>query len=1328
MKYLIWITTILLLHINLVGQVLKPNIIGCLGTEADSSGYNMNFTVGEVVVGSGASTNFLVTHGFQQGDLKQAFDLANCETPDDLPCYNIEEIPPQTVYSGIPMSFYVWSHELGFEAERSIEFLAPTPNGEVKFSDETGKFTFNASDIDRGRYTIIFRAVLASDTVWQETYFDVVPFLAPEQTAFGLEPGRSLPRADSDEFMVLTQTTGAVESFNHEDRQTYNISIAGKQLIFDKDLDNKLRFLVEGSPRKDVKELSIYAEELIIRSPLHLPQTNVTIHARRLLFEDKEEFAFINTQPIDVPLGNQALNGLPAGNLTLHLQDFRANVGKRFRLNGGNTNALGDGGNGGIFDCNLDLQLYAEYGGSKTGVSAGQRGTFETIEKDFSWLHPYALKFVVAHAKAAYLNGYMNFPQNLFNDYDRLLEDYRNSTEWTLIEEIDQLELDQLQQEMGTVLYRLVSNLDYFGNPAGWVPMLSFEVNKLAFEQEIDNAIRVLYFTYWMDRVGSSATEKTAALQASKSEQEEQLQNFRSIYSETKQLLPQLEAEAAGISAEMDSIQTNLERLEQELIDKAKYVVEERHKPPRRSWWRKTLEVVGSVAKLVPIYQPALGAIGEGLQTISNINVDDPIEALKTGYDAYKTISAADFSASADNFSNVVDAIEDIDLTDPAALKGYYKNISEVAKPIYNTVQEFNKKVGETKVPMEEIQAELEKLKAESPEFTAVVDRAKELMFEKAEFEQKITNTLQKITSLSSDIQAGVLAIDGMNVQLFDVNSKRDLRAMLYAKDMEARAKERLMKYHYYMAKAYEYRLLKPYRNELNISDLFDRFKDIIEAGGTTILTLDEFEQISAIYDEALATVTANILETYNQDASELEAPLNFELEIEDLAALNSGQAVHFNMVERGMFLPETENIRIADFEITDVEMHFEGGEPNTFAYFDLVMQHSGISRLKKDGEVYLFNHYNNENRNPITWSASYDAKYEMLEYTRPSPSVTSLLKSLLEGLDRFSDENLTLYSRPAAWADIVINKTDVTDNGVKMVLDRVQCRVTYHFQRLSTDYVSLEVRTNGELEPYIEVSESDVNERQDGWGDFSRSYFKNPSSRLSVKAPITYGTWEFENWTDFFGNVVSTENEIQVDLAANRMLQANYIQIQPVLFVPKDTIYLNPIGGIEDVAVQNIGSGDMNWTIESDVSWLGFVSENTGLNNDSVQIFYAPNVFDTVRTTNLVAIAPTSLKYRDTVVLVQTQLSNRVQNMNEDIFSLFPNPTNENITVVTNSSANQKSIAFITDVRGNIVHTEQLYLVEGYNQFDFDTSTLPTGVYFLRFENSTLVHRFLKL
>lgn len=1323
-KSLLLLLFCLVQGISLLAQTLSPQVLGSGGASSnDSASTRLAYTVGQTVAGYGAGASTLLSQGFHHGN-----------PVDSLPYYNIGEIPQQTVFYDIEQVFYVWSKELGLAATLSIEVKTPKPSGEITFNPLSKRFGFKAAQGDKNRYYIIFRAVLNQDTVWQEVPFDVSPKLPTEQTAFGLQPIVGLPPADDDGNIIITEVTGAPKSFNHKTIPTASISIAGKTLVFDKQLANKLQVFCT-SPREDVEELNLYAEKIIIRCGLNFKQANVLIHTRELVFEDGTGQAFISTTPADPPIDpiqGAGTPGLQAGSLTLYIEKMVSNPALRFRLVGGkggsssNGGNAGDGGKGGLFTSNLDLNPFADLPGGSGGNGSspgnkGASGSFVHQPSQFSWLHPNALRLVILHAKAAYLNGHLAFTREVMEDYVDQLDKYLSSSEWGGLPEETQVELEQAQQEMATIAQRISNNRDYFGNPAGWVPMLSFEVNKIAFEQEIDRALRVLYFCYWVQRANSSNEQKLSALQEAKQQVVDLLVKYQADYTDAAVILPQLEAKAEAIVAEMDSIQNALVKLEQELTERAKFVVEEAHKPPKKSWWRKAAKILSIGAKVAaPVFPPVLGAIGSGLAAVSEVDFNDPWSTIATVGNSIQTIVDADFGKLADNFQAKLDSLnftnigDTLQNGDTITLKKYVKDLIYIGKPIVSNILDLKKKVGETQVPLEEIQNVLNKLKAESPEFVALVNRTNDLMVEKARFMQEIANALQSIATMGANIQQGILTVDGFNLQTFQAGSKRNLRAMLYVKDMESRAKERLIKYHYYMAKAYEYRILKAYPSELNLTKLFDDFRDMVEQeneGAKVVLTSDEFQSLRGLYDNVLSTVTEQILTLYNSNAPEISAPLRFDFTKEDLEQLNNGQQVHLNMVHRGMFPPYEENIRIVGFKVVKVKAHFEGGQPGSFSYFDLLMEHSGISKLKKDGEVYLFNHYNNENKNPIVWGVRYDATDGLVNPKEPSPSVLSLLKALLEGKGLYSLDNLVLYSRPAAWADIIVSKNDFTSNGVKMIVDSLRCELIYDFHQLPIGLASVEVVTNNDMKPYICVSKTDINERKDGWGSFYRSYFKNANSSTTLTAPTTYGTWQFEKWTDRFGGLLSTQPEISVNLGADRFVKANYKLIQPVLSVPKDTLYLPGEAGHQAFEVLNIGTGIMDWTCSGSADWLKLDSDSTGLNNGSVHLAFTENGTGNVRHQTLVALAASSIDYLDTLVVVQGlpgMVSVQPEKW-EPLVKIYPNPSSGEVFVETTLTMIGGTIKAY-DVLGNLAI--QQAIGKDLNRLDF--STLPKGMYFI--------------
>jgi hypothetical protein len=1133
--------------------------------------------------------------------------------------FNIGSIPPQSIWHGDTAEFVIRSDELGYGATFSAT-ADPQPLGVFSLSS-AGLFSYTPDLQDKEQFSVTFTATLGNDSQSQIVEFDPMPHLPPEQVAFGLEPVHAVPDPeDKDYLLVNTILSEVPESFNNVVRNTRTITISGKTIVFQ---DGHNNGLYSYSSSDDIKQMNIYAETVVIRSPLHLPQTNVNIYARELRFEGS---AYISTTPMSLTTRpaqfQNGAHGLKAGDIELHIESFHSDPGHdtRFILHGGNgqpgglgkdgvagtdmptytygpwpdqvvylvrsgsnwgTRAWpgdgkpatpggkpGNGGDGGNFRSTLYLISYTDlhggyaskrvqnYIGGRAGtptlaywawhwrhawkitdehtsqkgsdaisppadIPTGQIGTFSTIEGSMSWLHPSAFKMVIAHAKDTYLYGHIGVTEEILVDYMEVLDTYRNSTEWNELDETQRLEFGQMQDEMQILLHRINNNLDYFGNPAGWVPMLSFEVSKAAFEQETDHAIRVLYLCYWIGNAERDIQEKVDALSYARDKKSEEIQEFKDQYIELMDSIPKLQVEGESIAHQVEYLQDRSRQLEQELRKRAEHNLEE-------PWWKEATRVLGAICSLCPVGPPVTGVIGGGLGLISNIDELTPWEIVE----GIQDISKTDYKQYGKDCEALGDTIEDTpDEIDLNSIKGYVGNISKKWEPIGKEAKKYKDILKETEIPQSEVDAELIKIKATDPEFNQLAGEIAELVARKEALGKQLAKSIQMTSTLSNAITFDLLAIDGMNRDIADGSAVLDHRASAYLKEMEHRETERLLKYHYYMAKAYEYRLLEPYPGELNLDSLFNKFKDIAEAADSDHnLDSGDFNALKALYEYELSTIAEGIYDTYQSNPPELSAPIRFNISQEEIQKLNAGEPVTVNLMEMGMFPLSDENVRIVKLKVKTLDVHPEGGDLGEWAYLDIHIEHSGLSKLVQDGEVYQFRHYNPFTENPITWRARYDGIDHTIDSIEPSAASGSLLRSLIS----LPEGEILIYSRPAAWADITLTKDVNTQTGIDMVVDSLRLEVTYDFTPKDSGKVKLQVLVSEDgMLPYFITDAKDLNSRQDGRGNFHRTYYKNPSDIVTVKAPASYGVWQFEKWTDRYGNDLGDE-------PTNRVLELN--------------------------------------------------------------------------------------------------------------------------------------------------------------------------------------------
>ena len=146
---------------------------------------------------------------------------------------------------------------------------------------------------------------------------------------------------------------------------------------------------------------------------------------------------------------------------------------------------------------------------------------------------------------------------------------------------------------MQVLNHRAASNLDYFGNPAGWAPMLSFEANLAAFENEIDSGIQTLYLTYWLQNKAQNAQKRVAALDYAQTKLGEELNNYIEAYHVAEAEVPGLEARAKEIERRILKARSDLQAIEARLTQQAQQNL-------AGDQWKRNIKVASAVLNMTP--------------------------------------------------------------------------------------------------------------------------------------------------------------------------------------------------------------------------------------------------------------------------------------------------------------------------------------------------------------------------------------------------------------------------------------------------------------------------------------------------------------------------------------------------------------------------------------------------------------------------------------------------------------------------------------------------------------------------------------------------------
>jgi hypothetical protein len=792
---------------------------------------------------------------------------------------------------------------------------------------------------------------------------------------------------------------------------------------------------------------------------------------------------------------------------------------------------------------------------------AGAAGGFEVVTNSAAWMHSFAVRSVLQFAKDAYLNGRIAEARRVLGEYQQLLRAHQRvalpDEELSDTEFAEDVNLDQLLAEVESLVHRIDSNLDYFGNPAGWVPMLSFEANFLAFQNEVEHSVPILYLAYWLNHAATNLQASLAATEQARDGLEDERSRMETSFNEAQSAIPRLKSEAATITFQIDTLRRQITNKLEQLEDRARDNVEDRHKLP---FWKKGLGVLSVVADLVPVGQPTVGRIGEGLKLLTQINPDKPLESAKAiapqalGVMTNKNIKVC-FGSNAPpiTVTNVPGTNAPGSTNSPGstnivekARKDRLKQATGCAKFLGAELKELAGIFKDAQVDDKELAAELEKLKASDAEFQAIIAQAEVLNATKEAFARELATALQTIGSFSSALAENLVATHELENRISANLETLDHGALLHIKEMERRAKDRLLQYQYFLAKSFQYRQLRPFTGNLQLSRLLTRFQQLVEANTSHLLSEDEFDNLKSIFVNELRELVALSLDNVN--APSRSFPKTYRLNADQRRQLNEQGRVVLNLKELGLINSGDENVRLADLRTRTLTAHADG-PIGSLALVRVNFEHRGVSRLTSGGRTFLFRHYQTEAVNPIVWNAIFDANTGQTVNSTLTAAQQSLISVLLQQ-QPVPFTNLVFYSQPAAHAEIVLTKDVSTDNDTDFVIDDLLFEIQYDFTPTSGNLRELNVRVGGDLQPVIAVSHLDINSRQDGQGDFSRVF---PSFTLvTLQAPFTYGQFVFDRW--FVNNQPQTTQvpAVAVFLTSATQVEARYrLAAGPLMLTP---------------------------------------------------------------------------------------------------------------------------------------------------------------------------------
>lgn len=760
----------------------------------------------------------------------------------------------------------------------------------------------------------------------------------------------------------------------------------------------------------------------------------------------------------------------------------------------------------------------------------------------YSWLHPYNLNVALRYIRDAYLNGYLNLAQQTLTAYDQAL------TAYTSPPADYQVAFSQAAQTIVGLQNRLSANLDYFGNPAGWVPMLSFQSNLAIYQAEVQASIAQLYLAY---RINAAATTTQAAanmLATGIAQLQAEISTAMQAFAAADSELPAINAQISNVSTQLGTLQTGLNTLQQQLLQEAQQDVEEEHEA------LFFVRVLAGIAQLFPIGQPELGAIGSGLDIISNIDTSQPLGTFDQLAQLLQSYQSDNAKGSADNTGQQQNS-DDVN-NDPENAGSNAGSLIQSSIGLVNGLKTITSGFQELHVSDAEVQARLQEIEASNVLYQYYVEQIKSLNALKTTLETQLNTTLQQLIQANNTINSDLLKVDSMYTQQTLNFSQLNHQAIQFAKDMGQSARDRLAKYQYYLVKSYEYLMLQPFglaNYQLsNVVDAFTGLESNSNSDGT--LSSTDYQQLATVYNTILVSMADQILTQYESQSIQSTTKFVVPLTAAQLTQLNTQGQLTLNLLDMNQLDYSWQGVRVTNIatnyiELSDGNSASDSGTGNVVAsnvnQVELTFSHGAFSSLRWQGIVYAFNPNSDPNTEAgnTNWGTTFNVQTsgaQRLVPVVPDPATQSMLAQLLKSISGVDTSPLADY-QPSATDDITINLT-VLPTGQTATVTSLKLEFDFTFLQAPTNEVVLSIQTVGTTNPLIVVNATDLAGNSSGRGSFYRTYPQYQS--VQVTAPATFGDFVFSQWVYLTGQVASTSPSIQCLLNSTLQLQCVYVPV----------------------------------------------------------------------------------------------------------------------------------------------------------------------------------------
>lgn len=738
------------------------------------------------------------------------------------------------------------------------------------------------------------------------------------------------------------------------------------------------------------------------------------------------------------------------------------------------------------------------------------------------WLHPLGLQATLEFARDLFLAGARDEVAALLADYaEGLAGEPPANGAWNTV---PASQWSAAQSEVAAMLQRLHGQLDYFGHPAGYTPLLSLPGAIKLYADETRRALRMMLVTRWVSDTARDAKESADSL----------TEALDAMIADSKAASEQV---AAG-EARIDQVRSLINSLEKDLTDLSNRLVVLRNDllvkvindKERQKAIKFSIKMAGALCQVIPVGQPALGTVGSLASVAADFVGGDPDEVpdtvSKMGGVLKKASEAAEKAKEASK--KAAEKKDAPAAKNAAGAKEQSSAWATVGKGLGPALEITAGAIKALQVPKAEIDAELARLESEDPAWNRMTREIRELNEKKATLFGNLIDAIQMVGEGFARLAGNA----GMIVSLWQQREKSlgriDPEAVMAVQQLGQRSRLTLQKYLYLMVKAYESTLLKPLEVDWNLTAVTDKINALLQPGTPcdAAFIKAQGDVLDTLFQQNLSAVRSQLLDNFDmrERTQVLRLGLSTVQTPEEVAALCRLGQVVVDPQRHGLVLPNQQLARLS--AVTLARLVFDPAGPplrddvNVLiglvpAPFGTMRRGEGIYRVTSDA--------------PVRWSWTCFGGSD-IRPAQPSATASDVLDFVLgDGSERIRQR----VALPPVWSDFTINlqfspplrpeeRPRITQLLFELSIDSSPAP---DFQRV------LAIRESGETGGAVTTCSADLGGRSSGFGSLIRIYNKGDTVKVSV--PQYAGGAAFERW-DVIGASAGGGAELNVPLDDN--------------------------------------------------------------------------------------------------------------------------------------------------------------------------------------------------